>query len=227
MKNAILALLTGLMAAPAAYAANHLSVAFLNPSHVYQKVDNSTILSASVSGSVGVSSVTYYLDGALIGAASWAPYPVRLNTRAASGNHTLSVKAVDSLGHSGFNDTHVVVVQSSASASCQPAIILVQNLSTLGVSGSVQSPNQGFASGEFILTVGSATIETLSLAANHKSMYAIEASGTGFNGTAGGSKFSCQGSFPAASNGCPKFGVDAVVSVLSPSTSVGCIISAE
>ncbi|GAB2875484.1 hypothetical protein GCM10027277_50900 [Pseudoduganella ginsengisoli] len=58
-------------------------------------------LSASASDNVGVTNVEFYVDGALKGSASTAPYSLAFNsTTVANGSHTLTAKAYDAAGNS-------------------------------------------------------------------------------------------------------------------------------
>jgi hypothetical protein len=58
-------------------------------------------LSASASDNVGVTNVEFYVDGALKGSDSTAPYSLALNsTTLANGSHTLTAKAYDAAGNS-------------------------------------------------------------------------------------------------------------------------------
>jgi YVTN family beta-propeller protein len=73
------------------------------------RVDRTVTISAAASDAVGVASVTFRLDGAVIGSDAKPPYTVRWNTReAASGSHTLRAEARDAAGNVGISATVIV-----------------------------------------------------------------------------------------------------------------------
>src|SRR5262245_18001628 len=82
-----------------------------------ERVSRNVTVTAAASDAVGVRSVTFMVDGAVIGTDTKAPYSVRWNTRdAADGSHTLSAQARDAAGNVGTSAPVTVTVGADTAA---------------------------------------------------------------------------------------------------------------
>jgi YVTN family beta-propeller protein len=112
------------------------SVSITSPAAGQQLSRNATI-SASASDAVGVTSVTFKVDGAVIGTDSKAPYSARWNTRgAADGLHTLQAEARDAAGNTATSAPVVVRIGSPADT-IAPAVSITSPAAGATVSGTV------------------------------------------------------------------------------------------
>jgi hypothetical protein len=72
-------------------------------------------LSASASDNVGVTSVEFYVDGALKGSDTTAPYSITLNsTTLTNGSHSMTAKAYDAAGNAGTSAALPFSISNSA-----------------------------------------------------------------------------------------------------------------
>lgn len=79
-------------------------------------ISGTITVGVSASDNVGVTRVEWYLDGALQGSATLAPYTFSWNTAGvADGSHTLSAKAYDAAGNVGTAPSVTVTVQNTPS----------------------------------------------------------------------------------------------------------------
>jgi hypothetical protein len=86
------------------------SVAITSPS-AGATVVRSVSVTVRASDNVGVTQVSLYVDGALIGSSTTAPYSVSWNTKKSSvGSHVLTVKARDAAGNVGTSSSVTVNV---------------------------------------------------------------------------------------------------------------------
>ena len=79
-------------------------------------VGGTVTMTASASDNVGVTSVTFLVDGTAIGSDTAPPYSISWNTAAfAAGSHTLQAQARDAAGNIGSSASVTVTIQSAAS----------------------------------------------------------------------------------------------------------------
>ncbi|WP_224365339.1 Ig-like domain-containing protein [Hyalangium versicolor] len=84
------------------------SVSISTPARNAQ-VQGAVLVGATASDNVGVTKVDFYLDGALLGTATTAPYAVSWNsTTVADGSHSLMAKAYDGAGNVGTSSSVAV-----------------------------------------------------------------------------------------------------------------------
>ena len=78
------------------------TVSITNPAGNAVVSGNAVIISATALDDIGVQAVQFYVDGVLLSTDTSGPYTVRWNLRkAASGSHTIKVRAVDAAGNAG------------------------------------------------------------------------------------------------------------------------------
>ena len=112
------------------------SVSITSPAAGQQVARNVTI-SASASDAVGVTSVTFKVDGAIIGTDSKPPYSVRWNTRdAADGSHTLRAEARDAAGNVGTS-APVAVTDRVPTDTTAPTVSITSPAAGATVTGTV------------------------------------------------------------------------------------------
>ncbi|GAB3101817.1 Ig-like domain-containing protein [Lysobacter terrae] len=122
-------------------------------------------LSATASDNVGVSSVDFFVDGALKGTDSAAPYSMTLNsTTLANGSHGLVAVAYDAAGNSGTSST----VNFSVNNVAQPVQLIL---------------NGGFESGSSSWTASSGVITSSTTYAAHGGSYKAWLNGYGTTST--------------------------------------------
>ncbi|MEA2488316.1 MAG: hypothetical protein QOH21_108, partial [Acidobacteriota bacterium] len=94
-------------------------------------VSGTASVTASASDDVAVTSVEFYLDGALVATDNAAPYAWSWNTTtAANGTHALLSKAYDAAGNSASSSTVTVTVSNSAADTTAPIISNVASRKT-------------------------------------------------------------------------------------------------
>jgi len=132
-------------------------------------VSGTTTVSASASDNVGVTSVEFYVDGALASTDTSSPYSFAWNTTAVSNAaHTLSSKAYDAAGNSGTSSVVTVTVDNSApSDTTAPTTAITSPASGATVSGTTTvsasaSDNVGVTSVEFYVDGALAATDTSS-----------------------------------------------------------------
>jgi hypothetical protein len=77
-------------------------------------VSGTITISATASDDVGVTKVEFYVDSTLITMSTTAPYGATWDTRSVpNGPHTLSTKAYDAAGNTGFSGSVSVSVNNS------------------------------------------------------------------------------------------------------------------
>ncbi len=102
-----------------------------------QQVSRNVTISASASDAVGVTSVTFKVDGAVIATDSKSPYSVRWNIRGvADGSHTLRAEARDAAGNVGTSAPVVVTIGSPADA-IAPTVSITSPAAGATVTGTV------------------------------------------------------------------------------------------
>jgi hypothetical protein len=95
-------------------------------------LSGSVAVSASASDNIGVAKVELWLDGALAGTATAAPYNFTWNTTAsANGSHTLQTKAWDATGNIGVSPTVSVSINNPVATNLTVAITNPTNGSTV------------------------------------------------------------------------------------------------
>jgi hypothetical protein len=87
-------------------------VAIVSPANGSTVSGNVTV-SASASDNFGVAKVEFFVNGALIGTDTSAPYSITWNTRKLNGTYTLTARAVDAAGNAASASSTVTVVPSS------------------------------------------------------------------------------------------------------------------
>ena len=68
-------------------------------------------LTATASDANGVASVAFYVDGALLGTSTEAPYAVALTPERRSGSHTLTAVATDAPGNTATSAPVIVIAK--------------------------------------------------------------------------------------------------------------------
>ena len=113
------------------------SVRIVNPS-AGQVLFGITPVTAQASDAVGVSSVSFFVDGRRLGEAiGHPPYTLRWDTRMAKvGPHTLSAEVVDALGHTATTKISVTVHNPQPPMTC---FVLQRHVTARGT-GSVSTP---------------------------------------------------------------------------------------
>ena len=101
-------------------------------------VSGTVQVTASASDNVGVARVDFFLDGALVGTDSSAPYAYAWNSAAsANGAHTLQARASDAAGNTGTSSTLSVQVSGGVSDTTAPSVSLTSPTSGATLAGSV------------------------------------------------------------------------------------------
>src|SRR5262249_5117618 len=89
------------------------------------QVSGSVTIQASATDNVGVTRVVFYLDGALLGSDTSAPYSFTWSTSdSENGAHTLMVRALDAAGNLGSSATVAVTVNNPGRASYDPTLMV-------------------------------------------------------------------------------------------------------
>ena len=92
-------------------------------------------LSANASDNVGVTKVEFYIDGALQGSTSSAPYTLSVNSAAlTNGSHTLVAKAYDAAGNVGSSSAVSFTVSNSTSDTTPPTVSATESGSSATIS---------------------------------------------------------------------------------------------
>ena len=132
-------------------------------------VSGTTTVSASASDNVAVTSVEFYVDGALAATDTTAPYSFSWNTTAvADGSHSLSSKAYDGAGNSGSSASVSVTVDNSIPAdTTNPTTAITSPSNGATVSGTTTvsasaSDNVGVTKVEFYVDGALAATDTSS-----------------------------------------------------------------
>ena len=119
-------------------------------------VSGNVTVSANASDNIAVTSVTFRVDGTIIGSADLtAPYSVTWNTSgAASGNHTLTAEAADAAGNRGTSAAVTVTIQAanqapSASLTAPASGATYTAPATISLAASATDPDDGVAQVEF------------------------------------------------------------------------------
>lgn len=121
-------------------------------SGVGNALSGTVTLNASASDNTGVSRVDYYLDNALIGSATTAPFSFAFNTGSISaGSHTLKAVAIDAAGNQGTGSLSNIVIDNTA-----PAVTSLSPANGADVAGTIViqtsgSDNNGVALIEIIV----------------------------------------------------------------------------
>ena len=103
-----------------------------------QQVGRNVTISASASDAVGVASVTFKVDGAVIGTDSKPPFSVRWNSRAAAdGSHTLRAEARDAAGNMSASAPVVVTIGSPTTDTTAPTVSISSPAAGATVTGTL------------------------------------------------------------------------------------------
>jgi hypothetical protein len=118
-------------------------------------VSGTTTISASASDNVGVSSVEFYIDSALVNTDTSSPYSYSWSTTSYSnGAHSIYAKAKDAANNVGTSSTISVTVSNSVADTTAPTVSITAPTSGATVSGTTTisasaSDNVGVTSVEF------------------------------------------------------------------------------
>ena len=124
--------------------------------------DGSTVsgpvnLSANASDNVGVTLVSFALDGASIGNSSSAPYTVSWNSGSvANGTHTMTVTAFDAAGNNASAMVQITVSNVSSGDVTSPTVAITSPINSASVSGTLNvsinaTDNVGVSNVKFIV----------------------------------------------------------------------------
>src|SRR5688572_3212828 len=111
------------------------AVSITSPAPGEQVARNVSIM-ANAADAVGVTSVTFLVDGAVVGTDTKAPYSARWNSKdAANGSHTIRAEARDAAGNVGRSAVTVVI--GSAADTNAPSVTITSPASGGQVTGTV------------------------------------------------------------------------------------------
>jgi len=103
-----------------------------------ERVARNVTISAAASDAIGVTTVTFKVDGSVVGTDAKPPYSVRWNTKdAADGSHTLRAEARDAAGNVGTSAAVTVIIGSATTDTTAPTVNITAPAAGAQVTGMV------------------------------------------------------------------------------------------